>query len=228
MFIEDADNDDDCRIVIESIVQTTSGSSRRSSAPKSPGHAERVVVTAPEEQCNREADNSPEEDAGGCSGDGSDTNNDEQTNATNDSTPSPFIRADYLRRSFSLPDFADIKNSVLMNHEMDENHHRHHRMITFNPVPAHINGDGTTATQPLTYMSPKLTQSWFGGVFGCFKPIIGILSSKGFHKDKDKASQSWEIPYENLTDLQYLGCGAQGSVYVGTFLKYFSALRLQT
>lgn len=114
----------------------------------------------------------------------------------------------------------------MMNHEMDEgghphhhhHHNRHNRMITFNPVPAVTMGDGTTATQQLTYISPKLTQSWLGGVFGCFKPIMGILSSKGFHKDKGKdKGQLWEIPYDSLTDLQYLGCGAQGSVYVGMF-----------
>lgn len=131
-------------------------------------------------------------------------------------SPRPFVRADYFRRSFSLPDIANIKNSVMMHHQMDSHengimHNGRLPRITFNPVPA--TSDGTPATNgPLSYMSPKLSQSWFGGVFGCFRPIIGILSSKGF---KDTKTHSWEIPYDSLRDLEYLGCGAQGSVYVG-------------
>lgn len=152
---------------------------------------------------------------------GSEDTRDEEPN---DCPPSPFVRMDYLRRSFSLPDMANIKNNVLMNHEMNcdnPNHHHHHphndHHITFGPnehsmapsAPNHVQ-----TTSGLTYMTPKMNQNWVNGVFGCFRPIIGIFSNKGF---KDSKAHSWEIAYESLTEMEYLGCGAQGSVYVGMF-----------
>jgi len=130
--------------------------------------------------------------------------------------PRPFVRADYLRRSLSLPDIADIENNVMLNHEIDQNRNR--LRTTFAPFKM-VN----VIQEPIaggSHVQTRTPQTWFGGVFGCFRPIIGILGSKGF---KDNKNNSWEFVYEDLKDMQYLGCGAQGSVYVG---KYHFALNL--
>ena len=123
--------------------------------------------------------------------------------------PKPFVRADYLRRSLSLPDIADIENNVMLNHEIDQNRNR--LRTTFAPYKM-VNG----IEEPIvggSEIQTRSTQTWFGGVFGCFRPIIGILGTKGFKDNKN----TWEIVYDDLRDMRYLGCGAQGSVYEGKF-----------
>ncbi|XP_076351101.1 uncharacterized protein LOC143247252 [Tachypleus tridentatus] len=52
---------------------------------------------------------------------------------------------------------------------------------------------------------------WFDGLLGCLKPVWNILGKSGNSDNKDE----WEIPFENIRDLQWLGSGAQGAVFVG-------------
>ena len=198
------------------------------SSPKSPGQAQRIIVAEDYELINnqhellvtneRSLKKMKDDEQIVVVVDEQDQDHDHEYQTQE----SPFVRADYMRRSFSLPDIANIKNSVMMNHQMidfDEQHQMNR--ITFKQVEFISGGTGNHSDsrmphkQSLAYISPKLSQSWFGGVFGCFRPIIGILSSKGF---KDNKTNSWEIPYESLRDMEYLGCGAQGSVYVGEYI----------
>lgn len=41
------------------------------------------------------------------------------------------------------------------------------------------------------------------------------LKKKGFLIIFSVISDDWEIPFENITDLQWLGSGAQGAVFLG-------------
>src|SRR6218665_2002492 len=79
--------------------------------------------------------------------------------------PKPFVRADYLRRSLSLPDIADIENNVMLNHEIDQNRNR--LRTTFAPFKI-VNG----IEEPIaggSQIQTRVPQTWFGGVFGCFR-----------------------------------------------------------
>uniref|UniRef100_A0A131YVA7 Mitogen-activated protein kinase kinase kinase dlk-1 n=1 Tax=Rhipicephalus appendiculatus TaxID=34631 RepID=A0A131YVA7_RHIAP len=53
---------------------------------------------------------------------------------------------------------------------------------------------------------------WLDGLLGCLRPVWSIL-----HKTDDRQGpgDSWEIPFEAIGQLQFVGSGAQGAVFVG-------------
>lgn len=57
------------------------------------------------------------------------------------------------------------------------------------------------------------TRNWFNGIIGCLKPFWGILGQK--EASSQGAYDDWEIPFEQIRDLQWLGSGAQGAVFMG-------------
>ena len=42
------------------------------------------------------------------------------------------------------------------------------------------------------------------------------------------SDDDWEIPFEGISDLQWLGSGAQGAVFVGRFNNEFVAVKKVT
>lgn len=150
-----------------------------------------------------------------------DDNNDDYNKNSNGSSNNksniddrPFIRAHLFRKSFSLDDIVNYQNQAILSMHGNENINtniminnvHNNQMVSMNVLhhPNHMHTQNGHVT--------KMSQNWLGGVFGCFKPIIGIISSKGFKDGKNNC----EIPYESLKDMQFLGSGAQGSVYVAT------------
>lgn len=55
---------------------------------------------------------------------------------------------------------------------------------------------------------------WMDGIFGCMRPVLSLIG-KGTVIDIKKPHDDWEIPFEEISDLDFLGSGAQGSVYSG-------------
>ena len=55
---------------------------------------------------------------------------------------------------------------------------------------------------------------WFAGFIGCFKPMW-MMIGKG--KTPEMEKDDWEIPFEAIQDLQWLGSGAQGAVFMGKY-----------
>lgn len=51
------------------------------------------------------------------------------------------------------------------------------------------------------------------GIFGCLRPVWTIISAK---KAAMAPPENWEVPFETISDLQWLGSGAQGAVFRGT------------
>merc|ERR1719477_371351 len=56
---------------------------------------------------------------------------------------------------------------------------------------------------------------WLDGLMGCFKPMWMII---GKTKPPELEKDDWEIPFENINDLQWLGSGAQGAVFMGKYM----------
>ncbi|PZC76584.1 hypothetical protein B5X24_HaOG204424 [Helicoverpa armigera] len=54
---------------------------------------------------------------------------------------------------------------------------------------------------------------WMGGVMECFSTVFSLFSTAD-HKPQE---QEWEIPHEQLSNLVYLGAGAQGVVFSGHY-----------
>ncbi|KAF5288232.1 hypothetical protein FQA39_LY04000 [Lamprigera yunnana] len=59
-----------------------------------------------------------------------------------------------------------------------------------------------------------LKQGWMEGIFGCLRPVLSIIGKSNSHEIKGN-QDDWEIPFESITDLQWLGCGGQGIVFSG-------------
>nr|XP_020643087.1 mitogen-activated protein kinase kinase kinase 13 [Pogona vitticeps]XP_020643088.1 mitogen-activated protein kinase kinase kinase 13 [Pogona vitticeps]XP_020643089.1 mitogen-activated protein kinase kinase kinase 13 [Pogona vitticeps]XP_020643090.1 mitogen-activated protein kinase kinase kinase 13 [Pogona vitticeps] len=55
------------------------------------------------------------------------------------------------------------------------------------------------------------------GLFGCLKPVWNIIG-KAYSTDyKLQQQDTWEVPFEEISELQWLGSGAQGAVFLGKF-----------
>ncbi|XP_044732924.1 mitogen-activated protein kinase kinase kinase 13 isoform X2 [Chrysoperla carnea] len=63
-----------------------------------------------------------------------------------------------------------------------------------------------------TVNDPK--QGWMDGIFGCLRPVLSIIGKAAVNDIKNQPDD-WEIPFEAISDLQWLGSGAQGAVFKG-------------
>jgi len=62
------------------------------------------------------------------------------------------------------------------------------------------------------------SSSWYDGFLHCLKPVMSSFMGKGKpSSSQSDAADDWEIPFEGISDLQWLGSGAQGAVFVGRF-----------
>lgn len=55
---------------------------------------------------------------------------------------------------------------------------------------------------------------WMDGLLGCMRPVMSLLVKSNVTDIKQKIEE-WEIPFENITNLEWLGSGAQGTVFSG-------------
>lgn len=65
--------------------------------------------------------------------------------------------------------------------------------------------------------------SWLGGLLGCLRPMWNVINSR--QAEKQAATDPWEIPFEAIHDLKWLGSGAQGAVFLGTYREEFVAVK---
>ncbi|XP_033728080.1 mitogen-activated protein kinase kinase kinase 13-A-like [Pecten maximus] len=56
-------------------------------------------------------------------------------------------------------------------------------------------------------------RGFFEGLLGCLRPVWSMIGKAA--QNELKQQDDWEIPFENITDLQWLGSGAQGAVFLG-------------
>lgn len=55
---------------------------------------------------------------------------------------------------------------------------------------------------------------WMDGLLGCMRPVMSLLGKTNATDLKQKLEE-WEIPFESITNLEWLGSGAQGTVFSG-------------
>ncbi|CAG9781708.1 unnamed protein product [Diatraea saccharalis] len=72
--------------------------------------------------------------------------------------------------------------------------------------------DYQRALGPFTNDADKKNLFWMGGVMDCFSTVLSIFGRTDLKTSKE---DEWEVPFEAITDMVYLGSGAQGVVFGG-------------
>ncbi|KAL2751538.1 mitogen-activated protein kinase kinase kinase 13 isoform X1 [Vespula maculifrons] len=68
--------------------------------------------------------------------------------------------------------------------------------------------------------------SWVEGILGCMRPVWTMLSKAAVNeKIKGHQTDDWEIPFESISELKWLGSGAQGAVFSGKLNKEVVAVK---
>ncbi|XP_051564992.1 mitogen-activated protein kinase kinase kinase 12-like [Myxocyprinus asiaticus] len=55
------------------------------------------------------------------------------------------------------------------------------------------------------------------GLFGCLKPVWTMIGKAYSTEHKQSHEELWEVPFEEISELQWVGSGAQGAVFLGKF-----------
>ncbi|XP_012941530.1 mitogen-activated protein kinase kinase kinase 12 [Aplysia californica] len=116
---------------------------------------------------------------------------------------------------------VDFTNSMLcVDHDpekhMKGDHSSCSSVLSPGPTTAHSAPATPTHNAPGSVdvgYRPGSQRGFFQGLLGCLRPVWTILG-KAAAADL-KQQDDWEIPFESITDLQWLGSGAQGAVFLG-------------
>lgn len=88
------------------------------------------------------------------------------------------------------------------------------------------NGDDSSITPPIDSCNARWSPNmpplglntkpigWMDGLLGCMRPVMSLLVKSNTSDVKQKVEE-WEIPFESITNLEWLGSGAQGTVFSG-------------
>lgn len=64
----------------------------------------------------------------------------------------------------------------------------------------------------------------FDNILGCMRPFLSLID-KSAVIEKNNKSEQWEIPFESISDLEWLGSGAQGTVFSGKLKNEIVAVK---
>lgn len=76
-----------------------------------------------------------------------------------------------------------------------------------------------------TFGHPDKPIGWMYGLLGCMKPVLSFIGKAGVIEIKNVKTEDWEIPFESITDLEWLGSGAQGAVFSGKLKNEIVAVK---
>lgn len=76
-----------------------------------------------------------------------------------------------------------------------------------------------------TFGHPDKPIGWMYGLLGCMKPVLSFIGKAGVIEIKHQKAEDWEIPFEDITDLEWLGSGAQGAVFSGKLKNEIVAVK---
>ncbi|XP_050091502.1 mitogen-activated protein kinase kinase kinase 12 isoform X2 [Anopheles aquasalis] len=72
---------------------------------------------------------------------------------------------------------------------------------------------------------PAPLGGWMDGLFGCMRPVLSLIGKSHIMEMKSKQTEDWEIPYETISDMVWLGSGAQGAVFCGKLRNELVAVK---
>ncbi|XP_061081710.1 mitogen-activated protein kinase kinase kinase 13-like [Conger conger] len=90
-------------------------------------------------------------------------------------------------------------------------------------LPAEHGGGGGARDRPRGNVKLRFHRAGHGnsgfleGLLGCLKPVWNIIGKTYSTEYKLQQQDQWEVPFEEISELQWLGSGAQGAVFLGKF-----------
>ncbi|XP_059470290.1 mitogen-activated protein kinase kinase kinase 13 isoform X3 [Neocloeon triangulifer] len=109
----------------------------------------------------------------------------------------------------------ELNNLGIQNKSPDEN------ARALSPIPVKI-VESEESSPSVEFPNPA-TVGFFDGLFGCLRPVLTIIGKAA--ASELKGQDDWEIPFESISDLQWLGSGAQGAVFRGTYKNEHVAVK---
>ncbi|XP_032455007.1 mitogen-activated protein kinase kinase kinase 13 isoform X1 [Nasonia vitripennis] len=94
-------------------------------------------------------------------------------------------------------------------------------------INSESNTDSSESTTKATIAPDTVySQRPFAWIAGCMQPVVNFINKVTF-SEKIKGSQTddWEIPFEYISELHWLGSGAQGAVFSGKLKKEIVAVK---
>ena len=149
-------------------------------------------------------------------------------------TPNITIRTSISNRSISasLPDI--LTESVVVQvpkSKLDVAFKQEHAVSPATPfagailpgnMALNIPGPSNALDNQSQASSLNKAHGWINGILGCLKPVWNIIGKNAANENK---TDDWEIPFENIRDLQWLGSGAQGAVFLGKLNNEYVAVK---
>ncbi|XP_061743043.1 mitogen-activated protein kinase kinase kinase 12-like isoform X2 [Nerophis ophidion] len=104
-------------------------------------------------------------------------------------------------------------NSVLKLHEHDGGPMRTEGEGTVTEAGSAVRSDAFNAR--LQCQSTGGGGGFLEGLFGCLRPVWTMIGKAYSTEHKHDLDEAWEVPFEEISDLQWVGSGAQGAVFLG-------------
>ncbi|XP_069970757.1 mitogen-activated protein kinase kinase kinase 12 isoform X4 [Penaeus vannamei] len=125
----------------------------------------------------------------------------------------------------------DFRKSMLRMEEELHNLQLHSQRSTpLEPHPRthHEGGEDSSPDSPpggvqITYRDGQRV-NWLEGIIGCLRPVWTIIG-KAAISEKQQQTDNWEIPFEEVSNLEWLGSGAQGAVFRGRLRGNWVAIK---
>ncbi|XP_062453154.1 mitogen-activated protein kinase kinase kinase 12 [Rhea pennata] len=84
------------------------------------------------------------------------------------------------------------------------------------PAPGELRRAGALAPEA-GHLRCQAGGGFLEGLFGCLKPVWTMIGKAYAAEHKHPQEDPWEVPFEEILDLQWVGSGAQGAVFLGRF-----------
>ena len=122
------------------------------------------------------------------------------------------IVGDQPRRKTSA-DSESNSAAVLFQPSQIEEKLQNHRLLSTEPRGAQQASSEVAATA--SNRAPRRASIW-NGMVACLSPVVGYFKKE---KQPSKPKQEeWEIDFADISELDFIGSGAQGAVFAGKYL----------
>ena len=88
--------------------------------------------------------------------------------------------------------------------------------------------DSSSPDDTIAHCAPMMGPvrgGWMDGILGCLRPVWTMIGKATTNEMKANQADNWEIPFEWISDLQWLGSGAQGAVFKGKLKNEIIAVK---